>query len=434
MNSVIYKRYLLLVLMLVLAFNGVDRLVLALVAQDVKNDLHLTDTQLGLLGGIAFALFYGTMGIPIARWADRGNRVTIIAVTTAAWSVAVVVCGMAHSFVQLMLTRMAVGIGEAGVAPTAQSLIPDHFNRQERPWAMGIYFLGVPISALIGNAAAGWINQFYGWRATFFVLGLPGVVLAVLAALTLREPRNGLLVLPKQEQAQQPAPPNFLRTCATLSGNATFRHLVVAASLVTLINGGLALFMAIYFMRSFKMQTGELGTWLATINVAAGFLGNYLGGAWASSRAANNEPLQLKVTATVLGGGAVLFAGMYLTHDKYIAFGLLAVHNVFGFFANVPLWAMLQTIVSARMRATATAILYMIGNLIGLGLGPVLAGALSDHLSPTFGEESVRYASLALIPGYLWGALHMWLAHRTVRHDVAIAELDGQPVAYEKTG
>jgi len=189
MQEGMYRRYLLAVLLLIQAFNAVDGLTLGIVLQNIKLDLHLTDTQLGFLSGIAFALFYGVMGIPIARWADRGNRITIIATTTALWSVAVSLCGVAANFTQLLLIRVFVAVGEAGCIPPAQSLIADYFPRAERPRAIGIYMLGGSVSVVIGYTLAGWLNQLYGWRATFIMIGLPGVALAALARFTLREPR-----------------------------------------------------------------------------------------------------------------------------------------------------------------------------------------------------------------------------------------------------
>jgi predicted MFS family arabinose efflux permease len=171
MNDRVYKRYLLGVLLLIYAFNGVDRLALGLLMQNIKADLHLSDTELGVLTGIAFALFYSLMGIPLARWADSGNRVTLIAATTALWSVAVAMCGMVGNFMQLLSVRIFVAVGEAGCVPPAHSLIADYFGRAERPRAVSIYMLGTSLSGVIGYFLAGWLNEFYGWRSTFILLG-----------------------------------------------------------------------------------------------------------------------------------------------------------------------------------------------------------------------------------------------------------------------
>ena len=183
------KKTLLAILLAIFAFNYVDRQVLALVLQNIKTDLTLSDTQLGLLSGMAFAAFYAVMGIPISRLADRGNRVAIIAVTTAVWSAFVMLCGATSSFMQLFLVRIGVAVGEAGCIPPAQSLLSSFFARGERARAFATYSLGAPLSVILGGCAAGWINQYYGWRATFVVLGCPGIPLAILAWWGLREPR-----------------------------------------------------------------------------------------------------------------------------------------------------------------------------------------------------------------------------------------------------
>src|SRR6187431_1078222 len=213
-----YKHYLLAALTVILTFNYMDRVALGILLQDIKADLHLSDTQLGFLSGIAFALFYSVMGVPIARWADRGNRVTIITLTTALWSVAVALCGVATSFTQLLLTRVAVAVGEAGCIPPAFSLIADYFNRGERPRASAIYGLGAPLSTVIGYFFSGWLNDLYGWRVTFMLLGVPGLVLAALAWFTLRDPRHADAKRADRHSRVTPqtvAPP-FRETCVTL--------------------------------------------------------------------------------------------------------------------------------------------------------------------------------------------------------------------------
>jgi predicted MFS family arabinose efflux permease len=409
-----YKRYLLAVLLTVLAFNQVDRLVLGLVLQDIKIDLDLTDTQLGLLTGIAFALFYSVMGIPIARWADRGNRVTIISVTTALWSAAVALCGAAGSFVQLMLMRVGVAIGEAGCIPPAHSLIADHFTRAERPRATAIYMLGLPLSAIIGYFVAGWLNELYGWRTTFVVLGLPGLALAILVRLTLKEPRLAA-------QASNPSHPPLQEVWVTLWTNTTFRHLLFAFAVICFFGFGISKWQAAFFIRSHGMQTGELGTWFAAIFGSAGLLGTYLGGRLASDLLGNHEQRQLKAMAVAFAVFAFIKAGVFLAPTRFLAFAFMAIANVGYSMAIGPLFATIQTLVPEHMRATSIALVYLFANLIGMGLGPLAVGVLSDAFNPAAEEESLRYALLALCPGYLWGALHLWRASRTVAGHVQAA-------------
>src|SRR5688572_15005553 len=231
MQPATYKNYLLTVLTIILTFNYLDRVALGLVFQDIKVDLQLSDTQLGFLSGIAFALFYSIMGVPIARWADRGNRVLIISLTTAIWSVPVALCGLAGSFLQLLVLRIGVAVGEAGCVPPAHSLIADYFTRSERPRAVAIYMLGGPLSAVLGYFVAGWLNQFYGWRTTFMLLGLPGLALAVLAWSTLREPRHDVWVKRPSTHGSVDQP-SLHEVYTTLRGNRTFRHLLLGYSVI----------------------------------------------------------------------------------------------------------------------------------------------------------------------------------------------------------
>jgi MFS family permease len=418
MDQSTYKKYLLGILLVILTFNFLDRSILAIALQDIKADLDLSDTQLGFLSGLAFAAFYSVMGIPIARWADRGNRVTIIALTTALWSVLVALCGAAATFVQILLIRVGVAVGEAGCVPPAHSLIADHFSRSERPRAVSVYMLGGPLSILVGYFLAGWVTQFYGWRMTFLLLGLPGIVLALLAFFTLREPRK---VTPTR--VSQIAAVPLREVLATLWGNRTFCHLLVAFAIMFFFGQGIWQWQPAYFVRSFGLQPGELGTWFAATAGLAGVVGAIIGGELASRVAVSRERLQLIGMALAVACFGVLSAGVYLTHSHGVAFGLIALATLGGAMSTGPMFATVQTVVPQRMRALSVAIIYLFANLIGMGLGPLAAGVLSDLFRAWAGEESLRYALLCLCPGYLWAALHIWLASRSVHEDVRAAEL-----------
>lgn len=413
------KVALLIVLMAVLAFNFVDRLALGLLMQEIKVDLHLTDTQLGFLSGIAFTLFYAVMGIPIARWADRGNRVVIIAITTALWSVMVSLCGAAASFSQLLLIRVGVGVGEAGCTPTANSLIADYFPRAERPRAVAIYMLGGPLSMVIGFLVAGWLNQLYGWRMTFVLLGLPGVVLAAIALWALKEPRRGSEAFSSRSSL---AAPTLRQVLATLWANRTLAHLLLSYSVIYFFGYGIMQWQPTYFIRSYGMQTGPLGSWFAGIFGIGGMLGTYFGGEVAARYAADNEGLQMRCGAIAVGTLAVFSCLIYISYNRYVAFMLLGLTAIGVTMINGPLFATIQTLVEERMRATVIALVYLSANLIGMGLGPLAAGSLSDALRPRFGGESLRYALLILSPGYFWAAWHMWRASQTVAHDLKAAQ------------
>jgi predicted MFS family arabinose efflux permease len=401
----------LVVLTLIQAFNYVDRVALGVLLQDIKHSLSLSDTQLGLLTGIAFAAFYATMGIPIARWADRGNRVTIISITTALWSIGVALCAFARSFTQMLITRMGVAIGEAGCYPPALSLISDRYPRSDRPRAVGRYMLGIPIALVIGNFGAGWLNQMYGWRTTFVVIGTPGIALALLASWLLPEPRrtNSL------EQAPQPS---IAETVKSLWRNAAFRNLWLCFSVWGFFGNGIQQWQPAFFVRSYGLNTGELGTWLAVVYAFGGITGIWLGGELASRYAPNNERLQLLAVAVVYSLLAVLYAGLYLAPTYRVAFAVLAVSAVIDNATAGPLFAAAQTLVEPRMRAMAMALIYFFCNLIGMGLGPLAVGALSDAWHPTLGDESLRYALLTFCPGYFWCGWHLWKASRTAVEEV----------------
>ena len=413
MRESAYRNYLLTVLLVILVFNYLDRMALGIVLPAIKADLDLTDTQLGFLSGIAFALFYSIMGVPIARWADRGNRVTIISLTAALWSMAVALCGAATSFVQLLLIRVGVAIGEAGCVPPAFSLIADYFNRAERPRAAAIYGLGGPLSTLVGFFLAGWLNELYGWRMTFVLLGAPGLVLSALAWFTLREPRR------TQPTARFIAQPSLKAVFAMLWANTTFRHLLLCLAVIFFFLYGVLTWQPTFFVRSYGLTSGELGTWMAVIYGTGGLLGSYLGGALASRHAAGNERMQLLALAMTIGAAGVLSTFVYLSSNQYVAFALAGLAFLGLTTINGPLFATIQTLVPERMRAASFALVYLFANLIGMGLGPLAAGALSDALRPWAADESLRYALLILGPGYLLSAWHAWRASKAVTGDLA---------------
>jgi len=414
-----YKRYLLGVLLVIQTFSYADGLALGLALQSIKRALALTDTQLGLLSGIAFAAFYSIMGLPIARWADRGNRVTIISLTALAWSVMVALCSSATSFGQLLLLRMGVAIGESGCVPPANSLIADYFARAERPRATAIYMLGPSLSMIVGYVVAGWVNELYGWRIMFLIVGLPGLLPAALAWFTLREPRRAGLVTPVGDVAPCLKKGADVGTIArTLWRQSTFRHLLFFFSVAYFFGYGILQWQPTFFVRSYGLDTGALGTWFALVYGVAGALGTYCGGVWAGRFAPRDERLQLRAMAVVYAAYGAVSALVYLAPNAYAAFALMAL-AAFGSATTIgPLFATIQTLVPSDMRATAVAVVYLFANLVGLGIGPLAAGALSDALRPLVGEESLRYALLALTPGYLWCGWHLWCAGRTIREDL----------------
>jgi MFS family permease len=420
-KNLVYRKYLLAILLLLMVFNYLERYALGLLMQDIKSDLALSDMQLGMLTGIAFAAFYSILGIPIARWADRGDRITIVSLAAALSGAAVALCGLARSFAQLLLIRIGVAAGEAGCLPPALSLIADHFDRSERPRAVAIYKLGAPLAGIVGYLTAGWLNARYGWRTTFVVLGLPGLVLAILARVTLADARVRDAVLTRKggRSASSVSASSVRVVFQTLWANSTFRHLLLGYSVAAFFGYGIVQWKAAFFMRSYGLGSAELGVWFAAIAGGGGLLGTYLGGALAARYAARNEHLQLKVIAIGYAVFCVISAGMYLSLDPYWAFALMGISIVGISAMTAPLFAAIQTLIPQHMRAVAIALVLFASNMIGMGLGPLAAGALSDALRPWAGEESLRYALLTLCSGYLWCAWHFARASRTVAWDVA---------------
>lgn len=413
-----YQNYLLFLLTIICAFNYTDRFALGIAAQDIKADLALSDTQLGFLSGIAFAVFYALAGIPMARWADRGNRARIIAVSTALWSGAVAICGAAQTFAQLVLIRVVVGVGEAGCMPPSHSLIADFFSRAQRPRAVSVYMQGVAGGLILGYFVAGWLNQYFGWRMMFVLIGVPGLVLALISRLTLKEPRTerrGRIETISSAHNQ-----TMKEVCVDLWSRATFRHVLIAFSWICFFGSGTQQWAPAYFVRRFGFQTGALGTWFAVIFGVTGVLGTYWAGEWAARTARENERRQLNGMALVTGLSGLFAIFAYIpsmSPNYYWAFGWLALSNGTSMMVNGPTFAVLQTLVPPHMRAMSVALVMFCVNLVGLGFGPWVAGALSDVLRPWAGNDSLRYGILLLCPAALWGAFHLWRAGQAVALD-----------------
>lgn len=431
MTDKIYNRYLLTLLPVLLAFNYSDRAALALVLQDLKVEMQLSDLQLGIMTGIAFSAFYAAAGIPIARWADRGNRVTIIGISTIISALAIAFCGFASTFTQLILVRLLIALGEAGNVPPAHSLLADAFPRSKRARAVAIYKLGGPLSLFIGYFIIGWVNELYGWRAAFMALGLPGVAFGLLAWMTLREPRvraHAGNARPQIDEAQKDggqadaSQASLLEVFGYLLHSHAYRHLLLAYSVMIFAGAGLGQWTPTFLIRSFGMTTGELGTWLTVAACIGGGAGTLAGGFLAARYAENREGTQLKFVALTAVVVMSLNIVKFNAPSIYVIFGIMSVATTIGALSIGPIFSILQSLVPPNMRAMAIAILFFSANLIGLGFGPVLVGALSEAMNARFGTESLRYALIASCPIYIWCAWHFVLASRTVERDIAAAE------------
>lgn len=423
MNSQHYRSdgrayYALFILTIVYSFNFIDRQLLAILQESIKAELLLSDTRLGLLTGFAFALFYVTAGIPIARWADAGNRRNIVALAVFIWSFMTAISGLVQNYLQLLLARIGVGVGEAGGSPPSHSMISDMFPAERRASALGFYSTGVSIGILFGFLMGGWLNEFFGWRVAFFVVGVPGVLLALVVRYTLREPRRGL----SENRDDNPEPVAVKEVVALLWSRRSFRHMAWAGALSAFAGYSVANWSASFIIRSYGMSTGELGTWLALIIGIGGAVGVFGGGLLADKLAAKDTRWYVLLPALAGVISLPFAAGVYLVDNVYASLLLMIIPAIQSnvFLGNT--LAVSHSLVGLRMRAMASAILFFIFNLVGLGAGPWSVGLLSDLLAPQFGDESLRYAMLALVPLMVsLSALHFYLSSRHLKRDLAAA-------------
>ena len=408
------RHYALAVLVAVYTFNFIDRQILSILIEPVKAELGLSDTAMGLLTGFAFATFYVTLGIPIARLADRTNRRNLIAAAISVWSVFTALSGMAQNFWHLLIARIGVGIGEAGCSPPAHSMIADYFPADQRATALGIYSLGIPFGIMFGLFAGGWINEFFGWRMAFFVVGLPGLLLALLVRFTLVEPPRGMAEgrIDKGEQ------PSIRETLHYLWQKKSFRHMSFAAGLAAFVGYGFITWAPAFLIRSFNMSTGEVGTWFGLILGIPGGLGIALGGYLADKGGARDPKWYLWTTALALLIICPLNFVVFLATDSTTALIAMIIPVLLSNFYQATTFSQTQGISELRMRSVAAGILLFIINIIGLGLGPQLVGVVSDMLKDNYGPESLRYALLICSMVNIWAAVHYFIAGRHLKDDL----------------
>ena len=393
--------------------NYVDRQIVAILLQSIKLDMGLSDTQLGLLSGLAFAIFYATLGIPIAYLADRISRKKIIIVSLSLFSVMTIICGFAQNFVQLLLARIGVGVGEAGTSPPSHAMIADMYAPSERATPLAIFALGINIGLLIAFLIGGWVNHHYGWRTAFQVVALPGLLLVVVAIFALRDPPRGL----SDGREAQKAPPLGEVTSYILH-NKTLRQIIIGSTLVVTVGYGAVAWLPTYFVRVHGMTTIEVGQVLALLIGIGGGIGTALGGHFADRLGKRDVRWNLWLIALLALIGLPFSVASYLATDTRWAILLLAFPVSVGAVYFGPILAMLHTLVKPEMRSLASAILLFINNIIGLGLGPLMIGVLSDYFAPSYGARALPYAMVASALLGLWAALHMWLASRTLRADI----------------
>ncbi|MCP5144125.1 MAG: MFS transporter [Gammaproteobacteria bacterium] len=413
-----YRHYVLAVLFMAYVVSVVDRAILNILLEPIKSEFGLGDTELGLLGGIAFALFYAVLGVPVAMWADRGNRRNILALAIAIWSVMTALCGAAASFVMLIAARVGTAIGEAGGSPPSYALIADYFPLSRRATALSIYGMGATAGIMAGNLFGGWSVAHYGWRMTFVLAGIPGLLVALLVLLTVREPPRGFADGVKVAKASH----GFGTVVARLWQRASFRHLGTAVALQSFAIAGGATFNAPYLARSHGLTPAEIGGWLALFGGCAA-IGTLLGGITADRLA--NRLGDRRWYCWLPGWGALLIVPLQFIVYLAPAFSWLPpayiAMVIIGSSFLGPAYAVTQGLVGADMRAVAASIMLFLQTLIGSGLGPVAVGFLSDALAESAKGEALRYAIVAVSLVNLWAVFHYFRAGRTVREDLDAA-------------
>jgi predicted MFS family arabinose efflux permease len=403
------------ILVVVYAVNFIDRNILSILLQPIKEELGASDFEMGLLTGFAFAVFYTFAGIPIARLADRGSRRAIMAVGIAFWSLLTALSGAARSFGMLALARIGVGVGEASATPAAHSLISDYFPPERRTRALAIYNVGSSIGILFGLMLGGWLKEALGWRMTFAVVGLPGLLVALLVWLAIPEPRRGL----SEARSDTGEAPGLGETLRFLASQRSYLHVAFAAALYACTGYGLLAWAPTFFVRVHGLGYAEVGWKLGLIIGISSAVGVLVAGALCDRLARRDVRWLVWIPAlstALFAPGYALFA---LAADTDLALLAYIPVNLASAVFAPPSYAIAQGLARLRMRALASAIMLFVINLIGLGLGPTLVGALSDALEPRFGAESLRYALLLALALTLWGTLHSLLAGRSLARDLA---------------
>ncbi len=387
-----YRTYVLVVLTLVYAFNFIDRQILVILQESIKADMGLSDTQLGLLTGFAFAIFYVSVGIPIARWADVGNRRNIVSLAIAVWSGMTALSGATQNFFQLLLARIGVGVGEAGGSPPAHSMISDYYPPEKRGAALSFYSTGVYFGILMGFLLGGWINHTFGWRWAFFVVGIPGILVALLVRFTVKEPVRGQSD-PSSNAAHKGT--DFKEALATLWALRSFRFFAIGAGLAAFTSYGVGNFLPSFLIRSHGFNELQAGTSLALTSGIGGAIGTFLGGYLADKLGASDQRWYLWISAIPALISLPMMLGTLFHPDSNLILGFLFFSTMTGAFYLGPTIAVTHSLLPPMMRAMGSAVLFFILNLIGLGLGPLFAGVLSDSLAPSLGQDSLRYALAA---------------------------------------
>jgi len=408
-----YRAYVLCILVLVYTFNFIDRQIVGILAIPIKEDLGLTDTQLGLMGGLAFALLYTTLAIPIAMAADRMSRTWIMTGALVVWSGMTAVCGMAQNFWQLFFARVGVGIGEAGGVAPAYSLISDFFPPNQRARALSVYSFGIPIGSALGIVFGGIIATLVDWRFAFIVVGAAGIVVAPIFRATVREPVRGAF----DAKGSESGAASLTEIMRVLMKKPSFWGLSLGASFSSMMGYGLFFWLPSFFVRSYEVTLLNASLVYGAILLVGGIVGTWLGGSLADRFGENNRSAYARIPAFAFLASVPFYLIGVLSPTLVISVLVLAVPTALGLAWLGPVISAVQHLVPPNMRATASAIFLFVNNLIGIGIGTFAIGAISDGLQDRFGDESLRYAILAGTTFYLVAASIFLLSARRLERD-----------------
>lgn len=426
-----YRAWVLAMLFLVYAFNFLDRQIIAILAIPIQAELDLSDRQLGLLGGIAFAALYSTLGVPIAWLADRTSRTWIITVSLVAWSGFTALCGLAQNFWQLFAARVGVGVGEAGGVAPSYSLIADYFPPGSRAGALGIYSLGIPVGSAFGVyagalIAGGALGADYDWRTAFIIVGIAGIALAPLFRLTVREPKRGGLdraapAAPVTSDTATTAPdtvrPSFGATIALLARKPTFWLLALGASCSSMMGYGVFFWMPSFFARTYGLGIVDTGWIFGTIVLIGGGLGIFLGGILGDRLGRASKKAYVRMPAIAFFLAMPFYVLGVMAPSPIAAFFLFLIPTGLGLAWAGPTLSVFQQLVPPSMRSVASAVFLLLNNLLGIGVGVYVLGELSTLYAPLFGEQSLRYAIMTGACLYLVAGLLFLIALRTLERD-----------------